>query len=97
MKNHRSSNKDVRLILAITNSSPRSNRARANLASFLQKHESLALEPEEVDILARSDQALALGLFASPALVLQSETGERHVLYGDLSDRDALAHFLGYM
>lgn len=85
---------DMRLILAVTDTSPRSNRARANLASFLEKHGPPNLEPEEIDLLKRPEKILELGVFASPALVHLSDSGEIDILYGDMSDTVALEDFL---
>lgn len=85
---------ETRLILAVTSASPRSNRARANLASFLEKHNDLDMVPEEMDLLSRPETILELGVFASPALVHQGRDGEIYILYGDMSDTSALEGFL---
>lgn len=83
------------IILFIAGDSPRSRRARANLASALQ-HAGLGdIRPREIDLLREPDQAIVHGLFATPALLRTDDGSSIAVLYGDLSDRDSLMRFLG--
>lgn len=95
MKNPLPTAKNIQLILAVTGASPRSNRARANLTSFLEQHSYPEITPEEIDLLNRPEIILELGVFASPALVHRTGSGEVHILYGDMTDTRALEDFLG--
>jgi circadian clock protein KaiB len=82
-----------RLILFVTGDAPRTSRARANLSSALAQT-GLDGWPLEIDLLKEPAQAIAFGMFATPALLLIDETRGRAVLYGDLSDERALRQFL---
>ncbi len=82
------------LILLVTGDAPRSQRARANLAEALER---IGLDPaatQEIDLTADPAQTLVYGIFATPALLRTSDTGEPEVLYGDLSEQRALERFL---
>lgn len=81
------------LVLLVTGDAPRSRRARANLAAALEGAGLGEVEPREIDLIARPDQTVAWGVFATPALI-KPTGGRGSVLYGDLSDREALEHFL---
>lgn len=82
------------VILFIAGDSPRSRRARANLASALAHADMDENRLREIDLLREPDQAIAHGLFATPALLRTDDHGPCAVLYGDLSDRDSLMRFL---
>ncbi len=82
------------MILFVTGDSPRSQRARSNLARALQEAGRAADEAEEVDLLAQPEKVTEYRIFATPALLSCGEGGQPAVLYGDLSDRNMLAHFL---
>lgn len=82
------------LILFIAGKSPRSLRARANLASALENAGMAETRPREIDLLQEPQQAVTHGLFATPALLRTDSERSRAVLYGDLSDRDSLLRFL---
>jgi circadian clock protein KaiB len=80
------------LMLFIAGDSPRSSRARAHLRRAL---EARGVDPgriEIVDALREPQRVLEHRIFATPTLTAQPIT--ESVLYGDLSDRDALDRFL---
>lgn len=82
------------LKLFVTGDAPRSRRARANLAEAL---EQIGLDPAavpEIDLTAEPAQTLVFGIFATPALLRTSDAGDAEILYGDLSERQALERFL---
>ena len=83
------------LTLFVTGDAPRSRRARANLARILEAAGQDATAVVEVDLLGAPQQALDHGIFASPALMIVPSEGEASVMYGDLSDEDRVARFLG--
>ncbi len=82
------------LTLFVTGDAPRSQRARANLAEALAQVGLDAEAMQEIDLTADPAQTLVYGIFATPALLRTSVTGEPEVLYGDLSERRALERFL---
>lgn len=82
------------LILFVAGDSPRSRRARSNLASALEDVGMTDIRPREIDLLQEPDQAVTHGLLATPALLLADEERFGAVLYGDLSDHDSLMRFL---
>ncbi|MEQ6918184.1 hypothetical protein [Halomonas aquatica] len=82
-----------KLILFVTDGAPRSGRARDNLsAALIQK--GLDGWPREIDLLKEPGQALAFGMFATPALLRIGADGPKAVLYGDFSDTGSLMRFL---
>lgn len=85
---------DNRLILFVTGDAPRSRRARQNLRAALDRLDLQGIAPEEVDVIREPQRALALGLFANPALVLVTADQRSQFLYGDLSDAERLDAFL---
>lgn len=85
---------DLRLLLLVTGDAPRSQRARSNLRRALAAAELDAQAVEEIDLLERPDAALALRVFATPALLWVRGDEADTALYGDLSDRAALMAFL---
>lgn len=82
------------LILFVTGDAPRSRRARTNLAQALARSGLGDAWPEEIDLLAQPHQITQHGIFATPALVRIDEAGSTAVIYGDLSDAEALERFL---
>jgi len=86
-----------RLILFVTGDSPRSVRARANLAAALAAAGFKEDWPREIDLLQEPEQAIAYGMFATPALLRMSRGNAPSVLYGDLSDPASLVQFLADM
>ncbi len=82
------------LMLFVTGSAPRSQRARANLERMLEYIGRSDLQPYEIDMLEQPEQGLTHAVFATPTLLKTSETGDVTVLYGDLGDPDRLHHFL---
>jgi len=82
------------LTLFVTGNAPRSRRARANLSAMLSKLGKGAITPPEIDLMAHPEQTVTYSVFATPALLKTAPTGERSVLYGDLSDEDKLGRFL---
>jgi len=85
---------DEGLILFVTGSAPRSERARANLARALANMGAAADTAREIDLLAEPGYTLEYGIFASPALLHFAAAAEPQLLYGDLSDEARLKRFL---
>lgn len=83
------------LILFVTGDSPRSLRARANLARALERAGSDAETMHEIDLLADPEAIARHAIFATPALMRMHGGEQSAVLYGDLSDPIALERFLG--
>ena len=82
-----------RLVLFVTDDAPRSSRARHNLSAALRQA-GLEGWPREIDLLKEPGQAIAFGMFATPALLRTGENGPKAVLYGDFSDVASLMRFL---
>lgn len=82
------------LMLFVTGSAPRSQRARANVALMLDKLNCQDLQPFEIDLLEQPEQGIKHSVFATPSLLKVSTTGEVSMLYGDLSEEDRLSRFL---
>lgn len=80
------------LMLFIAGDSPRSSRALKHLRQAL---EARGIDPgrvEVVDALHEPQRVLTHRIFATPTLTAAPPT--ENVLYGDLSDREALDRFL---
>lgn len=82
------------LTLFVASDAPRSRRARANLATALEKLGQQSVSPLEVDLLERPEQSVSHSIFATPALLRTGRDGAINVIYGDLSDESKLLHFL---
>ncbi|MGM0951363.1 MAG: circadian clock KaiB family protein [Pseudomonadota bacterium] len=82
------------LMLFVTGSAPRSQRARANIAHMLERLSCQNIQPYEIDLLEQPEQGIKHSVFATPSLLKVSPTGEVSVLYGDLSEEDRLRRFL---
>ena len=82
------------LILFVTGTAPRSQRARANLARMLERIGLVDTHPHEVDLLKQPEESIKHSVFATPALMKVSKDGEVSMLYGDLSEDDHLHRFL---
>ena len=82
------------LMLFVTGTAPRSQRARANIGHMLERLNCTDVQPYEIDLLAQPEQGIKHSVFATPSLLKVSPTGEVAVLYGDLSDDDRLRRFL---
>jgi len=82
------------LTLFLTGDAPRSRRARSNLAAALHRAGADMDAVHEVDLLADPQQALAHGIFATPALMLDTAAGTPAIMYGDLSEHGKLDSFL---
>lgn len=82
------------LMLFVTGTAPRSQRARTNLARILERINRSDLQPYEIDLLQQPEQGLKHSVFATPSLLRVSPSGEVSVLYGDLSEEDRLSAFL---
>lgn len=80
------------LILFVTGQSPRSVRARMNLAKALARLGYKDLPTVEVDLLEEPRKAVEYDIFATPALV---KPGSSTVIYGDLSEEKKLMDYLG--
>lgn len=85
---------DISLILFVTGGAPRSRRARRNLNAVLGTGGLDVAPPHEIDLLDDPQQAITYGIFATPALMQINASGQRRVLYGDLSDEQRLKGFL---
>ena len=82
----------VRFLLFVAGESPSSKRAIGNLESALHAHHMDPTAAEIVDVFKEPQRALAYRIFATPVLTLQANPGA--VLYGDLSDTEAVRRFL---
>ena len=82
------------LTLFVTGDAPRSRRAHRNLAAALERAGGDMDAVTEVDLLADPQCALVNGIFATPALLLETADGERTIMYGDLSEHGKLDSFL---
>ncbi len=82
------------LTLFVTGNAPRSQRARANLSTMLERMGRGEVQAYEIDLLKQPDQGLSHSVFATPSLLKTDDDGEVSVLYGDLSDGDRLRRFL---
>lgn len=82
------------LVLYLTSDSPRSVRARDNLAAAIDEHGLETLTIHEVDLVKNPSAAARHGVFATPALLRLGSNGTAAVLYGDLSNRESLNAFL---
>ena len=80
--------------LFITGDSPRSLRARSNLATALERIADVDISVRYIDLLQEPDRISEYGIFATPALIRQRADGEPAVLYGDLSNGGKLQRFL---
>lgn len=85
---------DTDLILFVTGDSPRSLRARANLAKAVEEIASDRITVRHIDLLEDADGVSEYGIFATPALIHVRENGDSAVLYGDLSNEPELQRFL---
>ncbi|MFN2360982.1 MAG: circadian clock KaiB family protein [Marinobacter sp.] len=95
MSNHQPSETTMpMLILFVTGTAPRSQRARSNLGKMLDRLNLNDLKPFEVDLLEHPDQGIEHGVFATPSLLKFDSSGEVSVLYGDLSVEERLQKFL---
>ena len=92
--NDRDNGASADLILFVTGDSPRSLRARANLAKAVEDTASDPISVRHVDLLKDTEGITEYGIFATPALVHIQDGGERAVLYGDLSNEAELQRFL---
>lgn len=82
------------LVLFVTGEAPRSRRAHRNLTLALEAARPDAAPVREIDLLRDPQQAIHFGIFATPAVMLINASGNRKVLYGDLSDEHGLKDFL---
>ena len=82
------------LMLFVTGTAPRSQRARANLAKMLDRLNLNDVRPFQVDLLEQPEQGIEHAVFATPSLLKFDATGEVSVLYGDLSVEERLQSFL---
>lgn len=85
---------DSLLLLFLTGEAPRSRRAQRNLSVALETTPHHGGPVQEVDLLREPQQAIHFGIFATPALVHIDASGNRRVLYGDLSGAQSLKDFL---
>lgn len=92
--NDRETGVSIDLILFVTGDSPRSLRARANLAKAVEQLASDCITIRHVDLLEDTEGITEYGIFATPALIHLRENGQPAVLYGDLSNEPELQRFL---
>lgn len=84
-----------RIILFVTGSAPRSERARANLGKALAAAGVSPGRVEEIDLLERPDATLKYGVYATPALIrVTARDSYCPALYGDLSEEAKLKRFI---
>lgn len=81
-------------ILFVTGDSPRSVRARSNLATALGRMGGADITVCRIDLLEQPDRISEYGIFATPALVRRQGGGKPATLYGDLSNEGELRRFL---
>ena len=93
-KNDRETGANTDLILFVTGDSPRSLRARANLATAVEDIADNRLTVRHIDLLQDTSGVAEYGIFATPALIHVRASGEPAVLYGDLSNGPELERFL---
>lgn len=93
-KSDRDTDADTDLILFVTGDSPRSLRARANLAKAVEEIADNRLSVQYIDLLQDTTAVADYGIFATPALIHVRASGETAVLYGDLSNGPELERFL---
>lgn len=95
-RQHAGGEEDVeQLILFVAGDSPRSRRARSNLAQALQQAGLAHLRPREIDLLVEPEHAVTYAMLATPALLRAAAGGGvQAVIYGDLSNNDTLMRFL---
>ncbi|MGI3212626.1 circadian clock KaiB family protein [Roseovarius tibetensis] len=89
-----SQSQDSTLVLFVTGNAPRSRRALHNLTAVFEVHCLKAVPLNTIDLLQDPQQAIHLGIFATPALMHVDASGHRRILYGDLSDERSLKDFL---
>lgn len=81
-------------ILFVTGDSPRSVRARSNLATALERMRVAGITVCRIDLLEQPERISEYGIFATPALVREGAHGPPSILYGDLSNEGELQRFL---
>ena len=82
------------LLLFVTGTAPRSQRARMNLSRMLEQVGRADIKPHEIDLLEEPKEGIKHSVFATPALMMVGKGGDVSVLYGDLSESDRLQRFL---
>jgi len=83
-----------RIILFVAGKSPRSERARSNLARALAAAGLGAERASEIDLLAHPEATLEYDVYATPVLIGLTRDGTGPALYGDLSEETRLRRFL---
>lgn len=86
-----------RLILFVTGTAPRTQRARRNLARMLEQIGRSDVVPYEIDLLQQPQEGLTYSVFATPSLLKTDDEHGGSLLYGDLSDDNRLHRFLSDM
>ena len=82
------------LALLVTGDAPRSNRARSHLQDAMRDAGLPHTIVHEIDVLRDPLVAIRFRVFATPALVAVRDDRATAVLYGDLSDPEAVRRFL---
>ena len=82
------------LALLVTGDAPRSNRARSHLQDAMRDTGLPHTIVHEIDVLRDPLVAIRFRVFATPALVAVRDDRAAAVLYGDLSDPEAVRRFL---
>jgi|GEM_PF-837761 len=82
------------LALLVTGDAPRSNRARSHLQEAIRDAGLPVTIAQVIDVLRDPLVAIRFRVFATPALVAVRDDQAAEVLYGDLSDPEAVRRFL---
>lgn len=82
------------LFLCVTCDSPRSLRARANLAKALEEMAIDRITVRHIDLLEDTEAISQYGIFATPVLIRPRGSGGPAALYSDLSNETELQRFL---
>lgn len=82
------------LALLVAGDAPRSNRARSHLQQAMHDAGLPSSVVHEIDVLREPLVAIRFRVFATPALVSVRDDQAAAVLYGDLSDPEAVRRFL---
>ncbi len=86
----------LQLVLFVAGDSPRSQRARLNLDSYLKQLE-IDVNTNEIDVIKDPSKALEYGIFATPALMYTEDPDNSEIIYGDLSDTHRLQSFMNML
>lgn len=91
---HNAAMEQYRLRLFVAGDEPNSRRARENLAHICEEHVSEPCELEITDVLEDFEIALELGIYVTPALLIEA-AGPRVTVFGNLSDINKVLKAMG--